>query len=50
MKMRNFGREREFWLRKFERKRSDGKEMRERYRVFAERKDGSWRVRENVKR
>ena len=29
--------------------RSDGEEMRERQGVFVERKDGSWRVRKDMK-
>ena len=37
-------------MREFERKRSFYEEMRERQKVFLERKDESWRVRENVKR
>ena len=31
-------------------KRSNYEEVKERQRVFVERKDGSWRVRENLKR
>lgn len=48
--MGEFERKREFWMREFGRKRLVCEEMREMHRVFVERKDGSWRVRENVKR
>ena len=36
MEMREFGGEREFWMREFERKRLVCEEMRERQRVFVE--------------
>ena len=50
MEMREFKREIEFWMKEFERKISVCEEIREMQRVFVERKNGSWRVRENVKR
>ena len=48
--IREFKREREFWMREFKMKRYDNEEVRERHKVFVKRKDRSLRVRENVKR